>query len=324
MLLWPEHAQGQSAEPNTFYWLGLVSDEWRDGANWSKTAGSTAAFPSRPGDMAVIRPGHIPGVALYPARAGARSVISLGELVIEPGASISVYSSTLVVTASGRRSGRLTIQRTGPVSGALNINTLGTVRLDAPTTHEIGGRIELGARNSTLVISRSAALEPWHDLATNVVGTIIGRDESAQIMIAQGQTLTSSIEISGRLVMRASTGEATFENKGTGIVHANSDGALELAGNLTLRDAAAGETHPRYKADTNPGAVLRFKAAGGDLVGDYEVNDCAALEFAANVTSRGDLLLIRGRVAVSADACFTYDSDDKLCAVTIKAGKCDR
>ncbi|MCI0366198.1 MAG: hypothetical protein L0219_20245 [Phycisphaerales bacterium] len=314
----------QADEPNTFLWTGRVSDDWRDADNWYKLPGTVGDYPRRPCDKAIIQ-----SAPFYDVRLGgsdqvgaASSGIAIGELVINSGTSVTITANTLVITTAGGLTGKLTIQRERFLAGALNVDTGGVLKLASPVVHEIGGAIELRTATSDLIVLDDVAFEPWHWITGDVVGTITGHRDSAEIRIARGKTLTNSVVIAGHMFIHAAPGQATLHLKAPGTLWANGDGSLELEDNLILTDAPADNALPLYKSAGTIDSILRIKAQARDLVGQFEVSECGRIDFVSNVATTGDLLLIHGRIEVAPNRTFTYDTDYDIPGSMISNGKC--
>lgn len=151
-----------------------------------------------------------------------------------------------------------------------------------------------------------------HHRVSGSGGVIAGADDDAEINVASGITLTSSVTISGHLKI---TGAGNFTN--VGLVRADSaNGILSIAISGTLEDWP--DSHVTRWQVSVSGAVLHFDAAIGSatgLDGRFAVS-AGTLEFDEPVTSEGRLELSGGTVQVDANVTLGDPTDSEFLSFT--------
>jgi hypothetical protein len=164
----------------------------------------------------------------------------------------------------------------------------GTLTLDGSgvATHDI-------AANRTITLSSSTSVLQFVDFPQIVDGggKIVGQNSSAKIQIEEynGSSSTLTLEcrvpIEGMMtiepIVLSGTGSAMLDLTDNGIVHANAAGVLALASGLLLDDAGG----VRWEASGNSSAVLQFNQSA--TLGNFVLDDCAMLEFFADVGCAG-------------------------------------
>lgn len=202
------------------------------------------------------------------------------RLTISYGGRLDTGNYTLTITGSGG----LTIC----AGGLLKVEGNGMVVLNGGGTSPLNGRIELEQDSSTLKIADSD-----HTLTGS--GAIEGQNADAQILITDGETLTSEITIQGALTIDDAAGaSATFTNHG--LVHANRTSADWV---LDVKTATTNDNSGnRWKVSAHQNAELRFSSAATGLGGDFTVSN-GKLRIDENVTTTGDLSFTGGKIVVA-------------------------
>lgn len=260
-------------------------------------------------------------------------------------------SSDLAFIPSGKVvdvSANITVGRIN-VTGTLNVQAGKLLQVDGTggsggTTghHVIDGTINLQGAASQLQFTSMDQVFENNGVSS---GKVVLSDDSgspAELLIDNTRMLTSQIQIEGYGRVDGVGGTATLVNQQTSatvgaVIVANNSGMLELGSNLILSevDFVAGLTHywPQYRANTSSSAVLEFSRdaiSAGKLRGDFLVDDCATMQFNADVYTDGSLIMSDGHIVVLSGASFEWAGSDGESPVgtiegpdTYDAGSCD-
>lgn len=287
-----------AAMATDFTWDGSASTAWNNPANW--TAGS--GYPDDSGDTATIPSSSVKNEPTVNVNVTVGSVtvqanrtltltadLTTGSLTMECDGIVTTGANTLTITNSGG----LTIN----TGGLLNVNGAGEVRLTGGGTHTINGTaadigLRLSVDGSTLRI---------YDANVTLTGTgyVEGRNNGAQILITDGETLTNEITIEGSLQI---CGPGTLDNEGlVEATRANNENDNKLE---CYSGTFSGGTTGDYKVNT-ASAYLTFRA-GGDFDGmsaDFIVG-AGTLDVNESVCTTGDLTFTGGTIDVIASESF--------------------
>ncbi len=187
------------AYADDFLWLGVnPSSGWTDQFNWLNT--TTFHYPDGyPHDARDNADFATPGrVEIKPDPAAGGCSVVVCNLKIKAGTSV-VVSGCLTIGC------KLTIEPSEPEKseGSLIIQG-GLVVLTADKEHEIGGLINLTNSSSRLRIKGNATFDPFTQGGGDpVYGRVKGQDNSAEIQIKRGKTLTNNITICGQMIIKA-------------------------------------------------------------------------------------------------------------------------
>lgn len=277
--------------------------DWHTPANWDPTG-----VPSSFLDSATLPNGS--WVCLNAnATVGALELHETATLQIAPSS-----SATLTIDkATGAHSGLIVVRATSSGYGVIELGTAGgsttavlELKNNNGSAHQIGGDIILRDDASRLdVETDSATFGPY---STRYFGSVVGQHNSAKVEIEHLTSLTSQITFEGMMVIgpEAEDEQPTFVNDrvstdpGSGLLWANLAGTLKLDDDLVLSDSTYIDTGPNpdvtyrplWKASVQSTAELEFNRAvtgAGRLVGNFEVNNCATLQFLASVETTGGL-----------------------------------
>lgn len=178
--------------------------------------------------------------------------------------------------------------------------------------------------NGNLILSDSTAkVEFTVDVTVDGDGEIVGQHNDAEIRIANDKTLTNEMIISGKMTILDAGTSGTFKNGPTGIVRANANGILLLDGSLRLDDDNDGDARPKWQAQSNSGAVLRFESgltfvdSSPQLVGNFLVDDDATLDIDLTIVTSGTMTHTNGTVDTTVNTSIffkaTGNDPDFLC-----------
>lgn len=191
------------AYADDFLWLGIdLEAGWCDEINWlNLDSRYPDGYPDDADDKAFV------GAAVFNGCVGLCGDTTIGALVIQDDGCVFVTNGhTLTITDTGTRNGRLTIEPGGTL-GIAN----GRVELAGDgVSHKIGGYVLLTSSTSTLLISGDATLDPFTKRFISsgggprpVYGKVKGQNNSAEIQIKRGKTLTNNITICGQMIIKA-------------------------------------------------------------------------------------------------------------------------
>ena len=194
----------RTAHADNFRWLGVDPElEWCNPANWLNLKDPFLGdYPDDADDKAFV------GAGVFNGCVRLCGDTTIGALVIQDDGWVLVTDGhTLTVTDTGTRNGRLTIEP----GGTLRIETKGRVELAGDgVSHKIGGYVLLTSSTSRLLISGDATLDPFTKPFISSgggpgpqFGKVKGQNNSAEIQIKRGKTLTNNITICGQMIIKA-------------------------------------------------------------------------------------------------------------------------
>lgn len=170
--------------------------------------------------------------------------------------------------------------------------------------------------NGDLILSDSGAKVLFSaDVTIDGRGGIVGQDDSAELWITGGKTLTNETTVSGNMkVMTAplgGVGNGVFDNRH--VVLANANGTLLFAADLTLDD----DSGAQWQVKSNGGAIMDFREDATSLAGSFVIDDCAKLKVdGAAVETCGDLVTYSGFIDIENSGTFKYHTGSPCDATT--------
>ena len=220
-------------------------------------------------------------------------------------------------------------------SGGLLTITGKKLTLDGTTTHDIRGDLVLSENTPVSVLKFSASV------TVAGAGQIKGEDNAAELQIVGDKTLTSTLDIVGRMKIKGLVGganPATFVNGASGVVRADAAGTLLLAAGLTLQDDGATCSTAIWEASGNSSAILKFAQSATGLTSLFRLDDCAVIEIAASVDintvntlkDKAGTATAEGYVKVGSSGSFIYrdscpsgDQNTLTASCTLIGSECD-
>lgn len=221
--------------------------------------------------------------------AGGQQVPTAADLVIID------TGNTCTVNVSNAVADRIDVKSTATLNiGTGNSNKL-TLDNDDDTDSTIDGTLNLDGSDSVLQINDN-------DHTFNGSGTIVGKDNDAEISIAVGKELLSgaNMTIEGKLKI---TGAGRFKNNG--FIHANTSGTI-LIDTVRIKD----QSTAFWKISGSSSAVLQFDSGFGQvelLSGSFRIDTGTLDVDGKGFTSDGKIDMRGGSIDVAAGAIATFN-----------------
>ncbi len=181
------------AYADDFLWLGVnPSSGWADQSNWLNLDDPfLGGYPDGPDHNAFIT---------IPGRVEIKPVPAAGGCLPLFVCNLNVNHGDLRVSTCLTVGCKLTIKP----NASLSIKQGGTLALRGnDVNHEIGGYLNLTASGAILRIEGDATFDPFTQGGGDpVFGKVKGQNNSAEIQIERGKTLTNNITVCGMMIIR--------------------------------------------------------------------------------------------------------------------------
>jgi hypothetical protein len=320
------------AMAKTTTWDGSDSTSWDLAANWDNgvpVSGDTVIIPqvTSPPAYNPILSSNVDGIASITINSGGNfeqngNLSSVGTFTVNGtltqngtlGAtthavggthsmnntlSVSTSSISGTLTTSGTKTMTVSSSNGLTVSGTLNISTNGTVDLSgAGDSQTVDGTVNLLGSGSTLRISHAT-----NDTTLDGSGSITGSNDAAKIEIASSRTLTSSINIEGKMKILPVSGASGTKFINSGTVEASGSGTLEI--NTYAIDNGTDNVTGNWVVGTNASDKLWFRVGSTRLAGNITVSGGTLdVDVSVTDTKSGCLSFTAGTIDVASGVTF--------------------